>query len=103
MKDIISRLRSMGSTEWLESGDNIVGCCRDAAAEIERLRAALKEISELGPEGDEIACDSIAAAEAKGDSAFNLYDQGFCEAWRRAGKIARNAYQQSHEPKPPVS
>lgn len=42
MKDIIRRLRSMGSNEWLESGDGIVTVCRDAADEIERLTTLLK-------------------------------------------------------------
>lgn len=47
MKDIVRRLRSMGSTEWLESGDGIVAVCCDAAAEIERLRLWVRRIENI--------------------------------------------------------
>lgn len=62
---------------------------------------ALGHIAELGPAGQEQACDPVAAS-SEDDPQFALYDQGFCEAWRRAGDIARAAVsstttEKSHE------
>lgn len=60
-----------------------------------QLAAAVKVISELkeiGPPGDPIRAPSD-------QEKFDIWDDGYCEAWRRAGDMARNYFQQK-EPKP---
>lgn len=49
----------------------------------EQLTAALEKISAIGPAGE-------PEGVKKGQD-FDTWDDGFCEAWRRAGDIARAA------------
>lgn len=78
MKDIAHRLRTMGSTEWLESGDSIVTVCREAAEEIERLT---REIAQLRSQ----AGDSIELQEAEQRG----YARGAAEAERLRVALGR--------------
>ena len=80
---LVTRARALYALAWCGKSPALLAHIRAQDAELARLRDALAAVCE--------ACTKIATFEPGGELSFDRWDRGHRAGWRMAGKIAKQA------------